>query len=586
MDLVADVLDDLGVGEGGHVADIGKVGDRGDDPAHDLAGASLGHVRDDPDVLWPGDLADLGVDRLDNLLLEVLARGIPWLQRDVHLDRAAADLVDHRHRGRLGDLLDRDGRRLELLGPEPVAGHVDDIVHPAEDPEVAVGCLDSTVAGEVRPVAPVLALLVAAVLLVVGLHEPLGLAPDCLEDPGPGVADADVAGTAAPGLDDIALFVVDHGVDPEHPRAAAAGLHRLQGGQGAAQKAAVLGLPPGVDDDRLALARGVVIPAPDIRLDRLAHRGHVLEVVVVFLRLFRAELAQHADGRGGGVEDVHPEPLGDPPGTAGIRIDGHALVHHAGGPQRQRAVDDVGVPGDPADVSEAPVGVLRVDVLVVLRGPGHVGEIAARAVHAPLGPAGRAAGVHQEQRRLGGHGHRRDLLAAVVLHELVDEVVAALDHRARGGVLAGVASPDQHLVDLVALVMGPRHRLVGLELVVDQFAVAVVAVHRHQDAALRVGDPLPARRTAEPTEYLRVDDAQASAGEHGDRQLGHHREVEGHAVAGLYPGEALQERGELVDTRVELLIGDRLGVLALRLGHPDERRLVAAGRKVTVDAIG
>src|SRR6266545_2772056 len=322
--MLADVLDDLRVREGGHVADVGEVGDRGDDPAHDLAGAGLGHVRDDPDVLGPGDLADLGVDRLGHLLLEVLARRVPRLQRDVHLDR------------------------------------------PAEDPEVAIGRLDSAVAGEVRPVAPVLALSVAAVLLVVGLHEPIGLAPDCLEDPGPGVADADVAGTAAPGRHDIALFVVDHRIDPEHPGPAAAGLHRLQGGQGAAQEAAVLGLPSGIDDDRLALAHDTVVPAPYIRLDRLAHRRHVLEVVVVLLRLFRAELAQHADGRGRGVEDVHPQPLGDPPGTAGIRIDGYALVHHAGRPQRQGAVDDVGVPGDPADVSEAPVGVLRVDVLVVL----------------------------------------------------------------------------------------------------------------------------------------------------------------------------------------------------------------------------
>src|SRR5205085_12153633 len=143
-------------------------------------------------------------------------------------------------------------------------------------------------------------------LLVVGLHEPLGLAPDSLEDPGPRVTDADVAGLAAAGLYLIAVFVVDHGVDPEYPWAAAAGLHRLEGGQRAAKEAAVLGLPPGVDDDRFALAHDLVVPAPDLRLDRLAHCRHVLEVVVVLRRLVRPELAQHADRRGRGVEDVHP----------------------------------------------------------------------------------------------------------------------------------------------------------------------------------------------------------------------------------------------------------------------------------------
>jgi hypothetical protein len=61
--------------------------------------------------------------------------------------------------------------------------------------------------------------------------------------------------------------------------------------------------------------------------------------------------------------------------------------------------------------------------------------------------------------------------------------------------------------------------------------------------------------------------------------------VEGHAVAGLHTGEALQERGELVDPLVQLLVGDRRGVLSLRLRYPDQRRLVAAGGQVPVDAV-
>ena len=48
-------------------------------------------------------------------------------------------------------------------------------------------------------------------------------------------------------------------------------------------------------DNRFALADDVVVPAPHLRLDRLAHGRHVLEVVVVLRRLVRAELAQHPD---------------------------------------------------------------------------------------------------------------------------------------------------------------------------------------------------------------------------------------------------------------------------------------------------
>src|SRR5438270_705673 len=121
--------------------------------------------------------------------------------------------------------------------------------------------------------------------------------------------------------------------------------HGEQAGQPGADEAAGLGLPPGVGDDRLALADSVEVPAIDLGLDRLAHRGHGLEVVVVLGRLVRADLAQHPDRGGGGVEDVHSEPLGDPPRAPGVRVVRRALVEHRGGAERQRAVHDVGVAG-------------------------------------------------------------------------------------------------------------------------------------------------------------------------------------------------------------------------------------------------
>src|SRR5262249_24200284 len=213
---------------------------------------------------------------------------------------------------------------------------------------------------------PVLAALVPAVLLVVGLHVPLGRPVDGLEDSWPGVTDADVARSTAPRRHLLSFLVVDHGVDADNPWATAPGLHRLEGGQRAAQKAAHLCLPPRVDDHGVALPNDVVVPTPYVRLDRLSDCGHVLEAVVVLLGFIGAELPQHANRRGGGVEDVDPEAFGDPPGPAGVRVSGDALVHDAGGPQRQRPVDDVGVAGDPADVREAPVSVLGMDVLVVL----------------------------------------------------------------------------------------------------------------------------------------------------------------------------------------------------------------------------
>ena len=361
-------------------------------------------------------------------------------------------------------------------------------------------------------------------------------------------------------------------------------LGRVDAGQRGAEEAAGLRLPPGVDDDRLALADALVVPAPDLGLDRLADRGHVLEVVVVLGGLVRADLAEHPDRGGRGVEDVHAELLGDPPRASGVRVVRGAFVQDAGGAERERAVDDVGVAGDPADVRHAPVRVVRVDVLVVLRRAGHVGEVAADGVLAALRAAGGAAGVHQEQRVGRLQRDRLDDLALVRGQQVVDEDVAALDHRRLGRVLAGVAAEDEHLVDLLAFLRRRFDRLVRLDLVVEQLAAAVVAVDRDQHGRAGVGDPVPGGGAGEPGEHLRVDDAEAGRGQHGDRKLGDHRHVEGDAVARLEP-ERLQHGRELVDPDVELTVGDGLVRLALRLGHPDQRGLVGLVGEVPVDAV-
>jgi hypothetical protein len=56
-------------------------------------------------------------------------------------------------------------------------------------------------------------------------------------------------------------------------------------------------------------------------------------------------------------------------------------------------------------------------------------------------------------------------------------------------------------------------------------------------------------------------------------------------VAGLDAAEIAQQRRELVDPVVEVPVGDGDGLHRLGLGHPDDRRLVGAGRQVPVDAV-
>src|SRR5260370_36520355 len=87
----------LWIGERGDVARAREVGDAGDDPAHDLARAGLGHVRVDPYVPGSGDLADQALDRGRDLVFDLLSRPQARLVRALDLHRPSSPDVEHWH---------------------------------------------------------------------------------------------------------------------------------------------------------------------------------------------------------------------------------------------------------------------------------------------------------------------------------------------------------------------------------------------------------------------------------------------------------------------------------------------------------
>src|SRR6266852_142190 len=244
----ANLLDHVGIRERRDVADVLPVRNRSQDAAHDLPGARLGHVGHDIHIFRSRDLADQILVRLDHAFDDLLTGLIAGLERDIDLGHAPLELVGDRDRRGFGDFWHRQARGLDLLGAEAMAGDVDDIVNAAQDAEVAIRSQHGAVARQIGPIAPVLALAVLAIALVILTHEPFGVAPDRLHDPGPRIADADVARTARARGNLFAVFVVDDRVDSRHPRPCAAGFHRIDGGHRAAEESAVLGLPPRVYD--------------------------------------------------------------------------------------------------------------------------------------------------------------------------------------------------------------------------------------------------------------------------------------------------------------------------------------------------
>src|SRR5215831_5550415 len=215
-----------------------------------------------------------------------------------------------------------------------MTGDVDHVIDAPENPEVAVRGAHRAIAGQVWPVTPILALPILAILFVVGRDETVRVPPDRLENARPGIPNADIAGFTTSRRDLLTELVVNHWKHAKHARTTTARFHRVQRRERATEKSSVFGLPPRVDNNSLAFADDLVVPPPHLRFDWLAHRCHVLEVVAVLFGLIRARLAQHADGRRRGVEDVHPQSLGDPPRPSRVRIGRYPLVHHARRTQR------------------------------------------------------------------------------------------------------------------------------------------------------------------------------------------------------------------------------------------------------------
>ena len=134
-------------------------------------------------------------------------------------------------------------------------------------------------------------------------------------------------------------------------------------GQGRDHDHAGFGLPPGIDDGAAVAADDLVVPHPGFGIDRLADGAEQAQArQVVLLRPLVAPLDEGADGGGRGVEDVDLVSLDDAPEAVGLGEVGRAFVHQAGRAVLQRAVDDVAVAGDPADIGGAPVDVFVLEI--------------------------------------------------------------------------------------------------------------------------------------------------------------------------------------------------------------------------------
>src|SRR6185295_2524089 len=183
---------------------------------------------------------------------------------------------------------------------------------------------------------------------------------------GPGIGDAEISASCA--FYHLAVCVDnlwDHA--EEWPRRRA-WLEVCCAGQRRNKNATRFRLPPGVDDWAAAIAYHAVIPLPCLRIYRLTYGAKKTKRLATrLLHRLVACLHQCADCRRGRVESVDFVLVDYFPETRHTRVIWHALEHQRRCSVRQRAVDDIAVTRNPADVGRAPVNILVViveDVLV------------------------------------------------------------------------------------------------------------------------------------------------------------------------------------------------------------------------------
>ncbi len=143
---------------------------------------------------------------------------------------------------------------------------------------------------------------------------------------------------------------------------AAPGFHFVDTGQRRHEYRTGFGLPPGVHDWALAAADVFAIPLPFVSV----HGSPVTEQSerreVVLLHVVVAVLPHGRNRRRRSIEHVNGVLLDELPQAVVLGVVRCAVVQYCRRSERERAVDDVGVAGNPADVCRTPVGVFGLDV--------------------------------------------------------------------------------------------------------------------------------------------------------------------------------------------------------------------------------
>ncbi len=290
-------------------------------------------------------------------------------------------------------------------------------------------------------------------------------------------------------------------------------------------EAAGFGLPPGINNRAATVANLFVIPLPGFRIDRFTYGTHNAQTAAS--GAFNGPVAfrhQRANSGGCSVEQGHVVLVDDLRHPARFRPVGHPFKHQRGGATGQRAIEQIAVTGDPADIGGAPVNVVVMVIKNILKGAGGIDQIAAGGMQYAFWLPGRTGGIQNKQRVFRFNRHRFMLCAGLADKIVPPEIASLVPRRGFSGALkydhilhAGHQRISQRVIDILF----QRNGASGADTLIrcdHQLRVAVDHATRH---GFR-------RKTAE---NHRVHGTNARAGQHRHGCLRHHRHINGHHIA-------------------------------------------------------
>lgn len=316
------------------------------------------------------------------------------------------------------------------------------------------------------------------------------------------------------------------------------------------------------------------VPLPDLSGNWFTDGAQDTQVLHLVVDVLITGTLQQTQSCGGDIELGDLVLLNDIPVAGEVGVGGSAFENDGRATKKKRRIDDVGVSGDPANVTTAEEAIVVMNVKDVLAGHRGTKEVAGSSVHNTLGLTSRTRGVEEEEGVLGAHRLRSEI-AGVLLDLLMPPNVTPIGPRDFGT----SALVDQHTGHIGALLEG----LIDNALGANHLATTLTLVRGDNNLGSSIKDTVTQGVRGETSEDNGVNGTDTGTGEKSHNGFRNHGKVDRDSVT-LLDTPLLQDPGNAGDFAEELAVGNDAALIRL-IGLVDDRDLIRVLDGMTIHAV-